>query len=491
MAYYDFPHTRNYDTDLGYLIEKYQNLQSDFDKADLNNIATTMNNLTKSVDSLDTRVTNNESDIATDKGNISTNTTNIAFNKSAITELQKDVTTLASAEQESKTDITDLKDRTTQLETNEKEYLKDVELVSNDITINSKTKADGTETINLTVKSSTPAELAQNLEYANTNNSDIVTATKDGVVSATEDSIKVTQDVEKIKDGNGTTETNTLAEFSVNNFEVTDGKVDLKLDLDTINEEVETLQTSLATTNSNVTNNSTAISELDNKFDGTLIPSGTDLNTITEVGNYYCGVDMNYVNTPSGQENKWCSLEVRQASNEDYVTQVWWSMDKETHTKGESYYRLVKVSEPSGTYEWVQMVSATDLKTINNESLLGGGNLNIKNGITYELIYDTLSNLTTSRSITISQDITNYDRIEVVWRTDTNRDNVAVYDVSDELNQSTHKGAYNHNEYVGGSWYTLYTSLSNVTSSSFTLSCYFTTFTTIEIVHIYGIHFNL
>lgn len=29
MAYYDFPHTRNYDTDLGYLIKQYQNLSND------------------------------------------------------------------------------------------------------------------------------------------------------------------------------------------------------------------------------------------------------------------------------------------------------------------------------------------------------------------------------------------------------------------------------------------------------------------------------
>lgn len=31
MAYYDFPHTRNYDQDLGYLIEMFKELLSNYD----------------------------------------------------------------------------------------------------------------------------------------------------------------------------------------------------------------------------------------------------------------------------------------------------------------------------------------------------------------------------------------------------------------------------------------------------------------------------
>lgn len=33
MAYFDFPHTRNYDTDLGYLIKKYQDLEKEYKTA--------------------------------------------------------------------------------------------------------------------------------------------------------------------------------------------------------------------------------------------------------------------------------------------------------------------------------------------------------------------------------------------------------------------------------------------------------------------------
>lgn len=53
MGYYDFPHTRNYDQDLGFLIKKYNNLIEvlekieDIEKAilkEINNIVTKMLN---------------------------------------------------------------------------------------------------------------------------------------------------------------------------------------------------------------------------------------------------------------------------------------------------------------------------------------------------------------------------------------------------------------------------------------------------------------
>ena len=32
MGYYDFPHTRNYDQDLGFLIKKYKNMIAELEK---------------------------------------------------------------------------------------------------------------------------------------------------------------------------------------------------------------------------------------------------------------------------------------------------------------------------------------------------------------------------------------------------------------------------------------------------------------------------
>ena len=36
MGYYEFPHTRNYDTDLGYLIKRYFELNTDFESLEKN-----------------------------------------------------------------------------------------------------------------------------------------------------------------------------------------------------------------------------------------------------------------------------------------------------------------------------------------------------------------------------------------------------------------------------------------------------------------------
>lgn len=53
MGYYDFPHTRNYDQDLGFLIKKYNNLIEELQKIEdvekailkeINNIVTKMLN---------------------------------------------------------------------------------------------------------------------------------------------------------------------------------------------------------------------------------------------------------------------------------------------------------------------------------------------------------------------------------------------------------------------------------------------------------------
>lgn len=63
MGYYEFPHTRNYDTDLGYLINKYQELDTE-----VKNI--NVDGLKSDVDSLKADNTTNKQDIATNTNRI-------------------------------------------------------------------------------------------------------------------------------------------------------------------------------------------------------------------------------------------------------------------------------------------------------------------------------------------------------------------------------------------------------------------------------------
>lgn len=74
MGYYEFPHTRNYDTDLGYLINKYQELDTEVKNIDVDG-------LKSDVDSL-------KVDNTTNKQNIATNTTDIKDNTNRITDLE-------------------------------------------------------------------------------------------------------------------------------------------------------------------------------------------------------------------------------------------------------------------------------------------------------------------------------------------------------------------------------------------------------------------
>ena len=74
MGYYEFPHTRNYDTDLGYLINKYQELDTE-----VKNI---------NVDGLKSGVDSLKDDNTTNKQNIATNTADIKDNTNKITALE-------------------------------------------------------------------------------------------------------------------------------------------------------------------------------------------------------------------------------------------------------------------------------------------------------------------------------------------------------------------------------------------------------------------
>lgn len=74
MGYYEFPHTRNYDTDLGYLINKYQELDTE-----VKNI---------NVDGLKSDVDSLKIDNVVNKQKIATNTTNIEDNTNRIIDLE-------------------------------------------------------------------------------------------------------------------------------------------------------------------------------------------------------------------------------------------------------------------------------------------------------------------------------------------------------------------------------------------------------------------
>lgn len=74
MGYYEFPHTRNYDTDLGYLINKYQELDTEVKNINVDGLKNDVNSL--------------KDDNTTNKQNIATNTTNIEDSTNRITALE-------------------------------------------------------------------------------------------------------------------------------------------------------------------------------------------------------------------------------------------------------------------------------------------------------------------------------------------------------------------------------------------------------------------
>ena len=124
MGYYEFPHTRNYDTDLGYLINKYQELDTE-----VKNI--NVDGLKSDVDSL--KIDNN-----TNKQNIATNTTNIEDNTNRITALEN------------------------------ADFLTNVKIKnSTTITASGGNKVNGVQEYTLNVIGSTPVNLSSNLSLLN------------------------------------------------------------------------------------------------------------------------------------------------------------------------------------------------------------------------------------------------------------------------------------------------------------------------------------
>lgn len=124
MGYYEFPHTRNYDTDLGYLIIKYQELDTEVKNIDVDG-------LKNDVDSL-------KVDNTTNKQNIATNTTDIEDNTNRITALEN------------------------------ADFLTNVK-IKNSTTINASggTKVNGVQEYTLNVIGSTPVNLSNNLALLN------------------------------------------------------------------------------------------------------------------------------------------------------------------------------------------------------------------------------------------------------------------------------------------------------------------------------------
>ena len=124
MGYYEFPHTRNYDTDLGYLINKCQELDTEVKNINVDDLKIDVNSL--------------KDDNTTNKQNIATNTTNIEDNTNRITALEN------------------------------ADYLTNVKIKnSTTITATGGNKVNGVQEYTLNVIGSTPINLSTNLALLN------------------------------------------------------------------------------------------------------------------------------------------------------------------------------------------------------------------------------------------------------------------------------------------------------------------------------------
>lgn len=106
MGYYEFPHTRNYDTDLGWVIKKINELDAFLNSLDIKDLTTDVDALMKDNDTNKANISTNTDDIKTNSDNIDVltkkveiNTTNINTNTANIT---NHATRIATLENESK-----------------------------------------------------------------------------------------------------------------------------------------------------------------------------------------------------------------------------------------------------------------------------------------------------------------------------------------------------------------------------------------------------
>lgn len=294
MAYYDFPHTRNYDTDLGYLIKKYQNLQEEIDNIDISNLQSLPDKVTTNtndISNLKTRIKNNENNITSlqdiskkydlritaNETNISTLSNDIKSLDSRVDEteddikdLQSDVVTIANNELESKTDINELKTRTTQLESNEQNYLQSVNFNSTDIEFRQDSKANGIQTYTAVVKSATPVNLNENLSTANTTNATLVTNIGDLALDSESDenSIKINHVNTYLSGGTLHTHTDSNIALSKDNFMINgNGAIDTKLDYEETTNKITEITNNVSAIQEDVNTNTETISNLHDELE--------------------------------------------------------------------------------------------------------------------------------------------------------------------------------------------------------------------------------
>ena len=176
MAYYDFPHTRNYDTDLGYLIQKYQELLDEF-----NNI--NVNGLKEDVEIL-------KADDNTNKQNIATNTYNINNHTTRITALEN------------------------------ADFLTNVKINNSDtIQVTGGEKVDGVQTYTINVIGSQPANLTSNLTLLN--NDSELPIVKSSVISLDTATNKIKLAITSYVNGSETTSETTI-NLSQEEFKILD-----------------------------------------------------------------------------------------------------------------------------------------------------------------------------------------------------------------------------------------------------------------------------
>lgn len=189
MAYYDFPHTRNYDTDLGYLIEKTKENTSD-----ISSLEDKVDNI--NVDGIKEDIVELKAKDISLESEINSNTSNIKSNKSDILSLQN------------------------------ANYLKLVNILdSANITVDDRGKVNGVQTFQLTVTGSTPSNLTANTSFFNNNPATPILTN----IIARLNSDSNTIDLEIIGYSNGKYETSTKSlELNSDEFNIIDNKLLLK-----------------------------------------------------------------------------------------------------------------------------------------------------------------------------------------------------------------------------------------------------------------------
>jgi hypothetical protein len=239
MGYYDFPHTRNYDTDLGYLIDKTKENTTNIASLDEQIKAIDVEGLKQDVAVLETDNTKNKNNITSLQSDNSTNKSNIATNTNDITNLKVDNTTnksdIAALKVDNTTNKSDIATLKTNVNTNtsninsnttkikaleDADYLKLVGFLnSENVTITDHGKVDGKQTFTINVTGTTPVNLSSNVNFFNNNpqqpiislagieldaSTNVIKLTiynyKNGEMDSTESSIKLSTDEFKIVD---------------------------------------------------------------------------------------------------------------------------------------------------------------------------------------------------------------------------------------------------------------------------------------------------